>query len=163
MNKIIKRDIASPLGKLKGHYKISVFKAGTKELLRQSEHDNLVVYSANAGLGLITQHFVGTTTYALDLNKAAIGTGTTDPAVTDEGLETEVLGDIDRASVVNQDATSVSLDFFITDAELPDGTYSEFGLFAGTQLFARSLIDPAFTKASGEDVLINYGVEFITS
>jgi len=146
--------------KIKGEYTLKVFKAGTKELLRETHHTNLVVSTTNAGLDLITQHLAGLTTYPLNIDKAAIGTGTTAPTATDTGLETAVLTGIDRADVVNRDATSIEMDFFITDAELANGSYSEFGIFCGAQLFARSIIDPAFTKASGEDTLINYQITF---
>lgn len=149
--------------KIKGEYTIKVFKAGTRELLRESKHSNLVVATTNVGLDLITQHLVGVTTYPLDIDKAAIGTGTTAPSATDTGLETAVLSNIDRADVVNRSATSIELDFFITDAELANGSYSEFGIFCNTQLFARSIINPAFTKASNEDTLINYQITFSSS
>jgi len=149
--------------KIKGEYTIQKFKAGTRELISESHHTNLVVSTTNAGLDLITQHLVGVTTFPLDIDSAAIGTGTTAPAATDTGLETAVLSGIARADIVNRDATSISLDFFITDAELTNGNYSEFGIFCDTQLFARSIISPAFTKASGEDTLINYQITFSTS
>jgi len=149
--------------KIKGEYTLKVFKAGTKELLRETHHENLVVATTNAGLDLITQHLAGVTTFPLEIDSAAIGTGLTDPSSSDTALETPVLTGIARADITGRDSTSITMDFFITDAELANGSYSEFGIFCGAQLFARSVIEPAFSKASGEDTLINYQITFIAS
>lgn len=147
---------------LKGIYTLTKFKAGTREVLSQQTVENLIVANANHGVDLITQHLVGITTYPLDITKASIGSGTATPTTADTDLETPVVEDIVRTNGVAT-PTSVTLDFFIPDALLPDGTYGEFGLFCGDQLFARSLIDPAFTKASGEDTSINYQIIISTS
>lgn len=149
--------------KIKGTYTMNVFDATTGAFKRSSEHSNIVVAANNAGVDLITQALAGLDTYSLNLDKAAIGTGTTSPTVSDTELENPTLTGIQRADVVSRDATSISLDFLITDAELANGDYSEFALYADTQLFARSLIQPAFTKATNENTLINYVVEFSTT
>lgn len=147
---------------IRGKYTITTYKAGTKEVLREQVVENLIMASANNGIGLIAQHLAGITTYPLEIDNASIGTGTTDPSTDDTDLETPVLEDIELASISNT-ATSVTLNFFITDGELANGSYTEFGLFCGTQLFARSTIEPAFTKASGEDTAINYQINITTS
>lgn len=148
---------------IRGKYQITTYKAGTKEVLRKSPWiENLVVANSTSGVGLITQHLAGNTANPLEIDKAAIGTGTTSPTVADTGLETAVLTGIERTGISATD-TSVTVDFFITDGELANGTYSEFGIFADTRLFARSIISPAFTKASGEDVSINYQITFSSS
>lgn len=50
----------------------------------------------------------------------------------------------------------LEIDVFVSDGSLPDDTYEEFGLFCDGRLFARIIITPAYTKASGEDTLFTY-------
>jgi hypothetical protein len=120
---------------------------------------NLVVLSANAGLGIVMQHLYGTTTYPLELTTAAIGTGNTAPADGDTALETPVVTGILRAVGELTDPATLYTEWFITNDELPNGEYKEFGLYAGTQLFTRALIEsPTHTKADNEDTLIVYTV-----
>lgn len=118
---------------------------------------NLVVFNQDHGVNLFLQHLAGDTTYPLELDNASIGTGTTPPDDADEDLETPVLEDIIRATLDLSINTLVT-EWFMTDGELANGTYTEFGLKCGTQLFCRSLITPSHTKASGEDTLIQYTI-----
>lgn len=157
LNKSLKTKLA-----FKGEYTITKLKAGTKEVISTQKVENLIVANSDNGTDLITQHLIGITTYPLNIDSASIGTGTTTPATSDTGLETPVLEDIARTKAVAT-PTSVTFDFFIPDASLSNGNYSEFGLFCGDQLFARSIISPAFTKASGEDTAINYKITLTTS
>lgn len=160
-NRLIKRQVKSNTG-IKGKYTITKYKAGTKEVISSQEVDNLVVANTGNGTDLITRQLIGDDTYTLEIDSASIGTGTSDPSTADTGLETPVLADIARTKAVAT-PTSVTLDFFIPDATLANGSYSEFGLFCGDQLFARSIIAPAFTKSSGEDTAINYQITITTS
>lgn len=141
---------------IKGKLVISKFKAGTKELLNKIEVTNLVV-SASTGYGrnLIMRRLGGDTTYGIAIDSGGIGTGTTAPTDADTALETAVLTGINvaNASVSNDE---VIMSFFMTDAELANGTYNEFGVFIGGRLFARAIISPAHTKASGEDTSVDY-------
>ncbi len=118
--------------------------------------ENLVVSSANHGLGLITQRIIGLTTYDLEVTQAKIGTGTTAPVDANTDLETITLSGIIRATQ-SATATTATIDFFIPASDLANGTYTEFGLFCGAQLFARSIITPSYTKSTNEDT----GVEYI--
>lgn len=157
MNGTKKVNLHNPLRKLKGSYTLKVFKAGTKELLRESHHENLVVLNANRGLNLLIQALGGLTIYPLEIDNASIGTGDNVPADSDTDLETPVLENIIKArTTINVD--NLILEFFMTNDELANGTYTEFGLFCGNQLFARSIISPSHTKADFEDTLIEYTI-----
>lgn len=120
---------------------------------------NLIVISANYGLNLVAQSLIGLTTYPLEITQGKIGTGTTTPTNADTDLETTTLSGILRAN--QSHALGVAeIQFFIADSELTNGTYNEFGIFCGAQLFARSIISPAFTKATSEDTGIDYTLTF---
>lgn len=119
--------------------------------------NNLIMFSENHGIHIILQHLAGTSGFQMQIDNAAIGTGTTAPTDADTGLETPVLSNIERSTVV-VNSTDIVTEWFMTDDELADGTYNEFGLFQGSQLFARSIITPAHTKASNEDTLVEYTI-----
>lgn len=156
-NNLNKRNISDETS-LKGKYKITTFKAGTKEVLRETEDiHNLIVSSNGYGKNIIARQLLGDTTYAIEIDSAGIGDDNTAPTVNDTALGNEVLGGISIAtsSVANN---VIDIDFFITDAELTNGTYEEFGLKQNGRLFARSIISPAYTKASNEDTLISYTI-----
>lgn len=117
--------------------------------------DNLVVAGTNHGLGLITKQLIGITTYPLEITQAKIGTGTTAPTNSDTNLQTPTLAGILR-STQSATATVATMEFFISNTDLPNGTYTEFGLFCGDQLFARSIISPSYSKATNEDSGFEY-------
>lgn len=118
---------------------------------------NKVVFNTDHGVHLIVRQLAGDTTYPIELELAAIGTGSTAPTDADTDLETPVVTDIIRATI-GYDLTSVDTEWFMIDSELPDGTYNEFALYCGTQMFCRSIINPAHTKASNEDTLVQYTI-----
>lgn len=127
-----------------------------REVLEVSDwHKNLVVYSDSHGLGLISRLLVGVNTYPIEITQLKIGTGTTAPVAANTDLETTVTSGIIRATQ-SYTPTIATMEFFIANADLPNGTYTELGIFCGNQLFARSLISPSFTKATNEDVGIEY-------
>ncbi|MGI1661391.1 hypothetical protein ACRDNQ_04035 [Palleronia sp. KMU-117] len=120
---------------------------------------NLVVTGPNSGIGLITQNLVAGATNSPVIDRAKIGTGTTPAAAGNTDLQTPVLSDIlPTTGLTVVTPSSISLEFFIPDIDLANGTYTEFGLFCGTRLFARSIISPSFTKETGEDVIITYEI-----
>lgn len=119
--------------------------------------ENHIVLNSNHGLALFFQHMAGIDTYPLELDLAAIGTGTNAPADGDTSLQTPVLTGILRATV-DVDLDNIVTEWFITDDELANGTYNEFALYMGTQMFCRSIISPSHTKNSNEDTLIEYTV-----
>lgn len=137
-----------------GRYKIRTSKGRETDWI-----ENLVMTGPNNGVGIIMRNLAPGAPYSPIITSAEIGTGSTPAAAGDTNLQTPVLtGILPTSGLTVTTATSISLEFFITDAELANGTYREFGLRCGTQLFARSIISPAFTKDSGEDVIITYEV-----
>lgn len=136
---------------------IKKYKAGTKELIWESGPIKNLVVSGSGGYGrnLIMRQLAGDTTYPIEIDSAAIGSGTDAPADSDTGLQTAVVSGV---SVSTSTATNdvLTIDVFMSDTTLPDGTYSEFGLFCNLRLFARILISPSYTKDPGEDTIFTY-------
>jgi hypothetical protein len=144
---------------MKGRYKITTLEKG-KVVGETPWIHNLVMQGASNGTGLVARQLAGDTTFPLAITSASIGTSATAPAITDTGLVASVLSGI-VIRTKSSTATSVTLSFFITDGELANGTYREFGLFCGARLFARSLISPVYTKATGQDAIITYEIDII--
>jgi len=117
--------------------------------------DNLVMVGTNTGTGLIAQALAGVSPSIAEITTASIGTGTTPPTNSDTDIETEVLADIPRASQETTATTSL-VGFFIPTADLPNGNYTEFAVFCGANIFARSIITPTFIKSTNEDVGMEY-------
>lgn len=143
-----------------GRYRFITKDSNTGEILRTTDWiKNKIVSSSNHGLNIFCQHLAGNTTYPLEISQAKIGTGSTAPTLADTDLETPTL---DGIPVANNAITNnvILLEFYIVDSELANGTYSEFGLFCQDQLFARSIISPAYTKASNEDTNVEYELTF---
>lgn len=139
-----------------GKFRFISYKPHTKEIIRVSPWSkNLIVSSLDTGVGLLMRRLTGDKTYDLEIDSAEIGTGTNAPADGDTNLQTPVLTGIQRS---NQSFTAEQtvLRFFIPDGDLANGSYTEFGLRCGTQLFARAIITPTFTKASAEDTVVEY-------
>jgi hypothetical protein len=116
---------------------------------------NLVMEGASNGVGVIMRQLAGDTVYPIAISSAAIGTGATAPTISDTNLQTPVLTGIPIRTKVAATNT-VTFKFFIPDGDLTNGTYTEFGLFAGTRLFARSIISPSYVKTTGLDAIIEY-------
>lgn len=147
-----------------GKVRITTYKAGTKEVLRQTEwYRNLVVSSAGYGRNLICQRLAGTNTYSLNVTHGEIGTSTTPATNADTSLGAAVArGALTSGAVVNN---AVTLQFFFSDGSLANGTYREFGSFidgTGTlgtgRMFNHVLFGTAYNKASGEDTTIEVDI-----
>ena len=158
--KKIKRKIINKLS-IKGQYKITTLKSGTNEVLRETEYlPNLVVSNTNNGLNLLLLAMRGDETYGIKITQAKIGTGSTATTDNDTDLETTVLSGIGVGLYNTNSTVQLLIKFFMSDADLANDDYNEFGIFCGTQLFARSIISPAHTKGSNEDTIISYLVNF---
>lgn len=143
-----------------GRYRFITKDTNTGEILRTTDWvKNKIVSSNDHGLNLFCQHLVGTITYPLEITQAKIGTGSTAVTLSDTDLETPVLSGILRANQIISNSV-LTIEFYIVDGDLANGTYNEFGIFCGDQLFARSIISPAFTKASNEDTNVEYELTF---
>lgn len=142
---------------MQGRYKIAVVERG--QIVSETRWiKNKIMGGISNGTGVIARQLIGDVTYPIAISSAAIGTGSNTPTAADTALQTPTLTGIVVRPNKSATASRVILQFYITDAELANGTYREFGLYAGTQLFARSLILPTFTKATGQDVIISYEI-----
>lgn len=158
------RSIRSMLRKIKlsepsriaGVLIISAYRNGV--LLRQSSPlPNKVVLGSGYGRDLILRQLSGDTTYALEIDSAAVGDDDTAATDADTALGSALVSGI---SITNMTITGevLNVDVFVADGNLADDTYQEFGIFCDSRLFARVVIDPAYTKVSGEDTLFSYSL-----
>lgn len=142
---------------MKGRYKITTLEKG-KVVGKTDWIHNLVMQGVSNGTGIIARQLISDTTYPIPITSASIGTSATAPTIADTGLIASVLSGI-IIRTKSATANTISLSFFISDAELANGTYREFGLFCGARLFARSLISPVYTKSTGQDAIITYEID----
>jgi hypothetical protein len=126
------------------------------ELLSVSDPiPNKVVSSEGYGRNLILRWMTGEATYPIVIETAALGDDGTAAVDGDTALGNETVADIPLTdSTVSGD--ELTIDVFVADANLPNGTYRELGFFADGRLMVRIVIDPDYTKVSGEDTLFTY-------
>lgn len=118
---------------------------------------NKVVSSSGYGRNLITRQLAGDGTYPIEIDSAKLGTSSTAAADAQTDLIAATVSSIPITNKVAVD-DDLTVDVFVTDANLPNGTYSEFGLFCNGQMLARIVISPSYTKGSGEDTLFTYSL-----
>jgi hypothetical protein len=133
------------------------------------ECPNLIMDSPNYGLDLIIQRLVGVNTYSLNILYGEIGTGATAPALSDMGLTTPT----NRAAVgfqQNYGSTDAIVQFFFSDSQLANETYSEFGTFidgntaiGSGQIFNHALLSPTYTKVAGQDTTVQVDITVANS
>jgi len=116
---------------------------------------NKVVTSSGYGRNLICRRLAGDTTYGIEIDSAAIGDSTTAPADAQTGLISPLVSSIPITNKTVADNV-LTVDVFVADGNLPDDSYSEFGLFIGGRMFSRVIISPTYTKGPGEDTLFTY-------
>jgi len=125
---------------------------------------NMIVSSSGYGKNIIARRLASDNTYTGNITHGEIGTGTNAPALTDTGLQTGTVRVAFQTATVSNNIATIR--FFLSDATLANGTYTEFGTFIdgavglGTgQLFNRALFaGSGYVKATGEDTSID--VEF---
>lgn len=141
---------------LNGKYRFTKTNSLTGEIISVSDWiHNKIMLDTGVGLGLILARLGGDISNDCIITTAEIGTGNTPPTDSDTDLETPVVTDI-QIALQTISATEVNLAFYIPDANLPNGTYKEFGIRSGTALFARSIMTPDFTKGTNEDTNVEY-------
>lgn len=145
---------------IKGRLRIRKYKHGI--LVAEQKETNKVVSSAGHGRNLLVRQLTGDTTYGLEIDEGKIGTGNTAPVDGDTDLETAVLSSItvESTTFTNDEAT---FSFFILDGDLADGTYYEFGMFIGGQMFNRALFTNPYSKSTGEDSRIDVTISLGSS
>jgi hypothetical protein len=145
---------------IKGRIRIITTDAKTGRILRRTRWmRNLIMLGNDTGKDLILDRLAGTNTYSLNITHADIGTGTNPPAASDTQLQNPTVRAVKTSASVS--GNTLTLQFFFSDALLPNGTYREFGTFvdgSGTistgRIFNRALFGLPYTKASGEDTTI---------
>jgi hypothetical protein len=137
----------------RGVLTIKKFKDG-KLISESGPFKNKVVSSSGYGRNIILRQLAGDITYAVEIDSASFGSGSTAAADGDTALETSVVSGVSITNMVVSGST-LTVDVFVADGTLTNGTYREFGLFCNGRLFAR-VVHAAYTKASGEDTLFSY-------
>ena len=138
-----------------GHFEILSLKNG-EEVWRSPIIPNRIL---DAGLAQIVQHHIGNAANPLEITSLEIGNGAAAVIGADTALDNLVLASVPPARFIPSGA-SIVIEFFIVDAELPDGTYSELGLRAGTVLYTRALFTTPYTKVAGRDTIIRYTLSY---
>jgi hypothetical protein len=117
---------------------------------------NIVVSSADYGRNLILQKLTGDDTYTLHITHFEVGDGATPVTAADTAMESGKARQPLTSSVIDND--EATLNFFFSDAQLPNDDYTEAGTFVdgtaslGTgKLFNHALFGSTYTKATGED------------
>ncbi len=143
-----------------GRFRFITRDSNTGKVKRISEwHKNLVVNGTGTGINIFALLLSGDNTYPAEITKAKIGTGTATPTDADTDLQTPTFTK-NTVADVEVSGSTVLFSFFLTTAELANGTYTEFGIFAGTQLFARAIISPSYVKGTNEDTTVEYEIDF---
>lgn len=122
---------------------------------RSAPMKNKVVTSDGYGRNLILRWMMDDSTYPIVIDSAAVGDDDTAAADGDTALGNALVSSI---PITNKSVSNniMTIDVFVADGNLADDTYEEFGLFANGRLMSRLVMDPAYTKVSGEDTLFTY-------
>lgn len=123
--------------------------------VRKQEHTNLMLNVAFTRMAAMNVGGANT----IELTHVAIGTGVPVVAGGTTALTSET-GQFERTDQFSAGATA-TFSFFITDAELANGVYTELGLVtADDALYTILAISPSFTKSANEDTRIDYEVSY---
>jgi hypothetical protein len=125
-------------------------------------HKNRIMLGTGTGMNLFIRQLGADTTYGIAATKLKLGTGTTAVATSQADLATPTVDNIIVTNRIFVGDDEVQLKFFATDLQVANATYNEVGIFVGSQMFTRSLISPAFVKASGVDTTILYSISVTT-
>lgn len=125
-------------------------------------HENLIMLGDGTGMNLFIRQLGNNQDYGMAVTHLKLGLGNTAPTEADTDLENANTDPIvvTQRTFIGDD--EVEFKFFATDLQVPDETYNEVGLYVGNQLFARSIINPAFVKASGVDTTIIYSIAIVS-
>ena len=143
--------------KILGQVKWQKFKAGTKQLIAESQWSpNQVIATDGRGIYLFLDHLTGDDTYSIPITHADMGDDDTAATATDIDLG----NGLERASIgaVSRSGSTATFRFFYADALTSDDTYKEFGMFIGSQLFSRAVFSSPYSKSSGENTRLDYKI-----
>jgi hypothetical protein len=147
---------------IKGKYK---FVQTVNDKIRESDWiHNLIMVNDGNGMNIFIRQLGNNTDYPLAITRAQLGTDNTavDISQNQGNLPTPEVENILIANRTFIDDDTIEFKFFASDLQVPDDTYNEIRLLAGDQLFARSIISPAFEKATGVDTTIIYQITVST-
>lgn len=156
------RDLQDKTG-VQGRVRYHLIENG--EIVESSDwSENTVTDEDGRGKNLHARLLTGDENILPKITAAKIGTGNTAPTDSDSDLESPTFTTtfIADSGVVGTNTASFS--FFITDSEIPDDTYPEFGIFTppsnDRRLYARALFDEPVDKSSGQSVRVEYDITF---
>lgn len=153
----------SPAQKLKdrpiGIGTIRIITSVAGEEIRRLEFHNMIMANAAGGFRAILEAMAGERA-SIEIDECRLGTGTTPPTEANTGLETEAVDDIVIGDVPVVGNKTATFQFFAPSADVPNGTYTEIGFFMQGDMWSRTIIDPSYAKASGEDTTIEYVINF---
>jgi hypothetical protein len=157
-----KRHVKDNVG-ITGQLRWSLLEAGS--VVQKSDwNSNAVTNVDGQGMNLQARLLVGDENILPKITAAKIGTGTTSPTESDTDLESPTFTTDFIADSGVQGSDQASFSFFIADNEIPNDTYTEFGIFtppaSDRRLFARGLFDEAVDKSSGQDIRVEYDINF---
>lgn len=139
-----------------GILEIVKFKNG-KEISREKHH-NLVMNSSGYGRNVILRHLKGDTTYSLYITEFCAGSSSQAPTITDTNLINLVMSGV-PITQYTLSGSNLILNIFVTDGDMPDGTYREFGFKTDEgRLFSRVVVSEGYVKSTGEDTLFIYTI-----
>lgn len=147
-----KKSLGADNNSIGGILEIIKFKNG-KEVSRDTKH-NIVVNSENYGKNLLLKHFSGDNTYPLYIDEFCIGTSNQTPSIADTNLIAPVVTGL-AITKYTISGSSLIMEIYVADGDLPDGTYREFGFKNDGRLFSR-VVPSEYSKSTGEDTLFIY-------
>lgn len=120
---------------------------------------NKIVMSSGYGRNLIVRQLAGDQTYPLTIDSASLGTSN---AARADGQTDLVAPTVTGIPITNKTAVdgTLSVDVFVGDANLSNGTYREFGLFCALRMFATIAMTSDYVKAPGDDTLFTYQLTY---
>lgn len=163
MNKEHRKISASQGLGITGMVKVITYKAGTKEILRETGYEkNLIMLGVNTGKSLILGTlgaFILGLPYTGQINYGAMGISSVTPTIADTILGNEQARA--QLSLASISSNVLTLQFFYADAATPSNTYTEFGTFVDGsvtlntgQIFNHILFGTPYIKSSGEDTTV---------
>jgi hypothetical protein len=142
---------------LKGAFRVITTDSITGEVIATTPYyHNLVMDGTDTGFNLILKRLIADNTYSLNITHLDIGDDNTAPALSDTTLGNAIARAEKSTATIS--GSSATFRFFFADAELPDDTYEEVGMFIdGTssvdtgQLFNRALFGSPYTKGTNQN------------
>lgn len=125
--------------------------------------ENTIALNDGHGMNLIQQHHRGDVTYPLEITHLRFGTGTSPRTAMMTDLETPYATYFSKTNQIIDTAGATTFEFFVPSADLPNGTYTEAGIYCGAQYYASALLVPELDKGTNVDALVQYQLTYSTT